>query len=149
MYVATAEHPFEAQLISYFFTYWLDKGRLNDIDKNVYSTPKMSCAVTKRWVNKIQPDFKVLVNGVLEDAAFAQLLYTELGNQQHLDRLTILLARPNGKKGRVRKLSRLFFVLKLQSNFRFTDVPRNHHCGRQNVQKANSARAAPSSEGTG
>ncbi|UKZ58865.1 uncharacterized protein TrAtP1_000187 [Trichoderma atroviride] len=95
------EHPFEAQLISNFFTNWLDKGRLNDLDQFVYSTPKMPCAVTKAWVNKVVPDFQILRNGVLGSAAFPQLLLTELGSQQHQDRLTIMLARLNGRKGRM------------------------------------------------
>lgn len=100
-----AEHVFEGQLISDFFTFWLNEGRLNERDEIVYSTPKMRCAVTKAWVNKVDPAFQIIRNGVRGKAAFPQLLLSELGNQQHLDRLTIMLARVNQRKGRVSKFS--------------------------------------------
>ncbi len=38
-------------------------------------------------------------------ASFVQVLLSELGNQAHLDRLTIYQARPNRKKGSVRPSS--------------------------------------------
>ncbi|KAK1245482.1 hypothetical protein MKX08_005111 [Trichoderma sp. CBMAI-0020] len=52
----------------------------------------MPSAMTKAWISR---------NGVPGNAAFSELLLTELGNQQHLDRLTIMLVRPNQRKRRM------------------------------------------------
>ncbi|EHK22022.1 glycoside hydrolase family 18 protein [Trichoderma virens Gv29-8] len=117
------EHVFEGQLIGDFFTYWLDKGRLNDKDKAIYTTPKMACSVTNEYVSKIRnANYFQLPNyaGNLKKASFGQILMSELGSQAHLDRLTIFQSRPNQRKGLVSRvhISKLQFPFKYSCNLK-------------------------------
>ncbi|KAL6690469.1 glycoside hydrolase family 18 protein [Trichoderma pleuroticola] len=96
------EHPFEGQLISDFFNFWLMEGRLNDIDPTVhYSPPLADCTFINSYINT-QSIFPIKqANGQRrrEDASLPEILLAELGCTDHLDRLAIFLARPNHRKG--------------------------------------------------
>nr|WOD46715.1 hypothetical protein [Trichoderma atroviride] len=92
------EHVFEGQLISIFFTQWLDKGffkRQNPMPSN--PRPKVPCSFTETYIKKtVSPNSWMLKN---KKQPFIQVLLAELGNKEKLDRLAIFKARPNLKKG--------------------------------------------------
>ena len=94
------EHVFEAQLISDFFNWWLDKGQVNK-QQPVPTNPqrRVSCTDIDWYINTADPAFPWQLNGVPKP--FIHLLLTEMGNMVHLDRLTVMLARPNRKKGSI------------------------------------------------
>ncbi|KAH0528005.1 hypothetical protein TsFJ059_002919 [Trichoderma semiorbis] len=98
------EHPFEGQLIPDFFNFWLTKGKLNDIDPTVhYSPPLADCTFIDDFINN-QDLFPIKTSNGLRrpyDAALPEILLSELGCSDHLDRLSIFLARPNHRKGSV------------------------------------------------
>ncbi|KAH7120620.1 hypothetical protein EDB81DRAFT_666993 [Dactylonectria macrodidyma] len=95
------EHVFEGQLIGDFFSEWLDKGEIvKQNPKPENPKPKISCSITEEWILSIQqPVHRWKLNG--NNKPFIQLLMAELGNINHLDRLTIFKARPNAVKGRM------------------------------------------------
>ncbi|PKK46869.1 hypothetical protein CI102_8377 [Trichoderma harzianum] len=98
------EHPFEGQLIPDFFNFWLTKGKLNDIDPTVhYSPPLANCTFIDDFINN-QDLFPIKNSTGLRrpyDAALPEILLSELGCSDHLDRLSIFLARPNHRKGSI------------------------------------------------
>lgn len=110
-----AEHPFEGQLIPDFFNFWLTKGKLNDIDPTVhYSPPLADCTFIDDFINN-QDLFPIKSSTGQRrpyDAALPEILLSELGCSDHLDRLSIFLARPNHRKGSV---SLIFTHLYLQT----------------------------------
>lgn len=64
----------------------------------------LPCDHTETYMAKPYPGAPWQINdnsGKKVDASFTQLLHSELGNESHLDRLTIFLARPNRMKGAV------------------------------------------------
>ncbi|ATY61069.1 glycoside hydrolase family 18 [Cordyceps militaris] len=100
------EHVYEGQLIGDFFTQWLDNGQVrnqNPAPKN--PKQKVPCSWTRQWVKKDDPSYpwNILTAGAKgrKTVSFAHSLLSELGSNTHLDRLTIMLSRPNEKKGRL------------------------------------------------
>ncbi|KAI8659036.1 Chitinase [Fusarium keratoplasticum] len=92
------EHVFEGQLISDFFTQWLDKGQIeNQKPTPSNPTPKVPCNWTVKWILTVNKSWPWKLRG--KPRAFIFLLLSELGNASHLDRLAIFKARPNGMKG--------------------------------------------------
>jgi chitinase len=86
-------------LIGDFFTYWLDQGHLRGEtlhDDQVFT--KLSCDDTEKFIMAGDPNYPW--SGTTQTPLIDTLL-SELGNVAHLNRLTIFLATPNGKKGRV------------------------------------------------
>jgi chitinase len=106
--VHLAEHVFEAQLISDFFTLWLDKGHLNNQNPEPANpTQKFSCSSIKRTTLN-----DVYYNG--NKLVFIRYLMQELGSKRHLDRLTIYKSRPNRAKGAVGRITDNFFFSPLK-----------------------------------
>jgi chitinase len=95
--VILVEHVFEAQLIGDFFTQWLDEGKIKR-QKPETKNPqtKFSCESTLDYV---------LGDTIWGGETFVQYLMHEIGSIEHLDRLTVYKARPNGMKGAVRQCS--------------------------------------------
>ncbi|KAF5676733.1 glycoside hydrolase family 18 [Fusarium denticulatum] len=97
------EHVFEGQIIGRFFSEWLDKGffkKQQPMPAN--PTPKAPCSWTDQWVKTPQknPKWKLKIKGVDNTpVSFAQMLLSELGSEDHLDRLSLLQSRLNRKKG--------------------------------------------------
>jgi chitinase len=101
-----AEHVFEAQLIGMFFEQWLNQGNiLNQYPKPDDPEPKVHRSFLNDWITKGDKSFPWTLpykrrggkNG--EPFNFVEVLLSELGNIQHLDRLSILKNRPNAMKG--------------------------------------------------
>lgn len=91
---------FEGQLIGDFFTWWLDKGEINNqLPPPTTKTQRMSCDDTLEFV--YSADIRWKLPGDLNSTSFFKLLLHELGSIGHLDRLTVMQARPNGMKGSV------------------------------------------------
>ncbi|KAL4901864.1 hypothetical protein BDW74DRAFT_181304 [Aspergillus multicolor] len=57
----------------------------------------MACSITHTFITRSNLKWPWLLNG--RSVPFIDVLLAELGNESHLDRLTILLARPNNMKG--------------------------------------------------
>ena len=101
----SAEHVFEGQIIGDFFSEWLDKGQVrkqNPVPPN--PTPKVPCSWTREWIRakKTNPAWTIKKHkSAPVRASFAEVLLSELGSEEHMDRLTIFLSRPNRKKGNV------------------------------------------------
>ncbi|KAL3479632.1 hypothetical protein BJX99DRAFT_255358 [Aspergillus californicus] len=94
------EHVFEGQLIGDFFDWWLAKGQIkNQSPAPARATIKFSCANSKDYFLNFRSNQPWLLGG--ERVSFMHLIMSELGSINRLDRLTIMLARPNGKKGSV------------------------------------------------
>ncbi|KAH0499712.1 hypothetical protein TgHK011_006887 [Trichoderma gracile] len=92
------EHVFEGQMISIFFSSWLDQGTFPHQNPPVTNPqPKMPCAVTQEYITDFYRGAPWELDG--QKQPFVQLMLAELGNQNTLDRLTIFKARPNRKKG--------------------------------------------------
>ncbi|CAM1509829.1 Fc.00g001640.m01.CDS01 [Cosmosporella sp. VM-42] len=92
------EHVFEGQLIGDFFDRWLVEGKLyNQLPAPANPTQKLNCKWAQDWILISDPTYPWKQGG--GDVAFIQLLLSELGNMERLDRLTIYQARPNMKKG--------------------------------------------------
>ncbi|KAL7815591.1 glycoside hydrolase family 18 protein [Trichoderma gracile] len=92
------EHVFEGQMISIFFSSWLDQGTFPHQNPPVTNPqPKMPCAVTQEYITDVYRGAPWELDG--QKQPFVQLMLAELGNQNTLDRLTIFKARPNRKKG--------------------------------------------------
>ncbi|GFP57664.1 hypothetical protein TASIC1_0009000100 [Trichoderma asperellum] len=95
------EHVFEGQLIGIFFTEWLVKGQVPNQAPSV--TTRSLTTRTCDWVSDYVEGYGPLSvywsypNG--EHGPFSEVLLAQLGKQAHLDRLTILQARPNRMKG--------------------------------------------------
>lgn len=101
-WVLLAEHVFEAQLISDFFSRWLDKGSINgQVPDPVNPAMKFSCTQTEEHV---LTDLNWNTPGLGIDS-FIHYLMAEIGSEARLDRLTIYMARPNRMKGSVCLLS--------------------------------------------
>jgi hypothetical protein len=94
------EHVFEGQLIGDFFTLWLAQGA---VAGGSPGTSKLSCAFTREWITKVKRDSEGHFPWLQGDSgtSFFQYLLQELGSENHMDRLTIYLARPNRKKGAI------------------------------------------------
>lgn len=101
-----AEHVFEGQIIGIFFEQWLEKGNIT----NQYPKPddpkrKVHTSFLDEWITKGANSFpwklpyKKRGNKKGEPFSFVEVLLSELGSIQHLDRLAILKTRPNGMKG--------------------------------------------------
>ncbi|KAM3426153.1 hypothetical protein NHJ13734_009626 [Beauveria thailandica] len=98
------EHVYEGQLIGDFFSQWLDNGQVRNQDpppKN--PKQKVPCSWTDRWAKVADPSYPWNILGLggnsIKSASFVQSILSELGSDTHLDRLTIMLSRPNEKKG--------------------------------------------------
>lgn len=92
------EHVFEGQLIGDFFNWWLDQGQVNNqLPTPINPQSKVPCIFTQTYITAQNNAFPWRLNG--QSVAFIQLLLSELGSIAHRDRLTIMLARPNRKKG--------------------------------------------------
>ena len=94
------EHVFEGQMIGDFFSWWLDRGQV----KNQQPTPitpqsRVPCQFTKDYILKGDAAFPWQLDG--KKSPFIQLLLAELGSMAHPDRLTVMQARPNRKKGNI------------------------------------------------
>jgi chitinase len=95
----TAEHVFEGQLIGDFFTEWLDKGRIvNQDPAPTNPQPKMDCDDTEELILTVNRALFPWTAGT-RSVRFLDLMLAQLGNYAHLDRLTIMKARPNRMKG--------------------------------------------------
>ncbi|KAF9784244.1 hypothetical protein IL306_007712 [Fusarium sp. DS 682] len=100
------EHVFEGQLIGMFFEQWLDQGNItNQYPKPDDPKPKVHSSFLNDWITKGDKSFpwtlpyKRRGSKKGEPFNFVEVLLSELGNIQHLDRLAILKTRPNGMKG--------------------------------------------------
>ncbi|KAG7415033.1 Killer toxin subunits alpha/beta [Fusarium oxysporum f. sp. rapae] len=100
------EHVFEGQLIGMFFEQWLGKGNItNQYPKPDDPMPKVYSSFFDDWIGKGDNSFpwklpyKKRGSKKGEPFNFVEVLLSELGNIQHLDRLAILKTRPNGMKG--------------------------------------------------
>lgn len=103
------EHVFEGQLISDFFDEWLTKGKIkNQLPRPLLAIPRTTCSWIRDYVEK--PTSHPFTVNNKRGAKLVDAMAWELGNIRHMDRLTIMLSRPNGKKGRVR-ISQLFHHL--------------------------------------
>ncbi|SCO15302.1 related to chitinase [Fusarium fujikuroi] len=97
------EHVFEGQIIGRFFSEWLDKGffkKQQPMPAN--PTPKAPCSWTNQWIKTPQnnPKWKLKMGRAgNQQVPFAQMLLSELGSENHLDRLSLLQSRLNRKKG--------------------------------------------------
>lgn len=97
----SAEHVFEGQLIADFFDRWLQNGQiLNQSPAPSSPTTIASCVWTAQYITTTYGGLWTSWSG--ENIPFIKLLLQELGNFANLDRLTIMLKRPNQMKGRVR-----------------------------------------------
>jgi hypothetical protein len=92
-----AEHVFEGQLIGDFFTWWLDQGKANAYAAKSSTSKNISCANTEILFTKFSSTFPWENNGV--KVPFIEQVLYQLGNEDHLDRLTIFMGRPNLRKG--------------------------------------------------
>lgn len=94
----TAEHVFEGQLIGDFFSWWLDKGQINNQDPEPSNPqPKVDCYVSRQYFLEQDDEFPWELDG--DPVPFIELMLAELGSEAHKDRLTILKGRPNRMKG--------------------------------------------------
>jgi chitinase len=97
-----AEHVFEGLLIGDFFTHWLHEGKIvNQKPEAISPSKKLDCSWVKDYILDIDPQNLWFLDRGFVPVAFIYLMLAELGSITHLDRLTIFLARPNGKKGSV------------------------------------------------
>jgi chitinase len=102
-----AEHVFEGQLIGDFFFWWLDQGRIRSQlppPPAGRASTRFSCRDTNDWFLTANPAWPWRHRG--RPARFINLLVAELGSITNLERLTIMLGRPNGKKGTVSFIAR-------------------------------------------
>ncbi|KZN93935.1 hypothetical protein EN45_041220 [Penicillium chrysogenum] len=91
------EHVFEGQLIGDFFTWWLDQGKANAYATKSSTSKNISCANTEDLFTTQDNTFPWKI-GIRSVTFIEQVLY-QLGNVDHLDRLTIFMGRPNLRKG--------------------------------------------------
>ncbi|EXK80363.1 hypothetical protein FOQG_15145 [Fusarium oxysporum f. sp. raphani 54005] len=89
-----------------FFEQWLGKGNItNQYPKPDDPMPKVYSSFFDDWIGKGDNSFpwklpyKKRGSKKGEPFNFVEVLLSELGNIQHLDRLAILKTRPNGMKG--------------------------------------------------
>lgn len=104
--IISAEHVFEGQLIGDFFDLWLNEGKIkNQRPAPASASSKFSCADSREYFLRARPAYPWLLGRTPgaggSPTSFMNLLLSELGSINRLDRLTIMLARPNGKKGSV------------------------------------------------
>lgn len=100
----TAEHVLEGQLIGDFFKQWLPNGQVNKQPVSMTLAPAntIMCSWTKKYVQSVSGGYKQKITGLAKaDQPLIHVLLSKLGCISHLDRLTILMARPNGMKGRL------------------------------------------------
>ena len=99
----TAEHIFEGQIIGDFFDFWLNKGhikRQHPMPDN--PQPKVHTSFVDDWIVKPSASWPLRSQGkLLQKKAFIHTLLAEIGNNIHLDRLSIFRRRPNAMKGRL------------------------------------------------
>ncbi|KAM0553403.1 hypothetical protein ACHAPJ_007417 [Fusarium lateritium] len=94
------EHVFEGQIIGDFFNLWLNFGHVNNqMPPARNPQAKVHATFVRDWITTNSDDWEMEVGGRRERKAFIHHLLAELGNYEHLDRLTILKTRPNGMKG--------------------------------------------------
>ncbi|EED18783.1 bacteriodes thetaiotaomicron symbiotic chitinase, putative [Talaromyces stipitatus ATCC 10500] len=93
------EHVFEGQLIGDFFDQWLEKGRVKNQPARVMlsSASIVDCNWSKEYAMSITRLSWTLPQ--VRPYSIANVMWSELGNVAHLDRLTIFLSRPNQIKG--------------------------------------------------
>lgn len=85
------EHVLEAQTIARFFTNWLPLRATRANQRNCFWVGTYVVLANHYWGTDGSGDFY----------SFARVLMNELGSINHLDRLTVFLARSNGHKGRL------------------------------------------------
>ncbi len=101
----SAEHVFEGQLIGEFFSQWLVYGNIKNQNPRPPNTyPIADCSWTNIYITGTTRSTQTWFDWNNVAVPFINLLLQELGNLQNLDRLTIMLRRPNQVKGRVRGL---------------------------------------------
>ncbi|RYP44871.1 hypothetical protein DL768_008713 [Monosporascus sp. mg162] len=89
------EHVFEAQIVGDFFSSWLDQGQ---VPAQVPAPQSPSAILSCDWTKKyILAGLNWDLDG--KKVPFFRVLLAEMGSLDHLERLTIYLARPNQKKG--------------------------------------------------
>ncbi|KAG6979258.1 Chitotriosidase-1 [Fusarium oxysporum f. sp. conglutinans] len=95
-----AEHVYEAQFLSQFFTTWLVEGKVKRQRPAPGTTVgKVDCKWVSDWIIEADNSYPWEDPAGKEDIfSLLQLLHSELGNMVHQDRLTIALGRLNNKK---------------------------------------------------
>ncbi|KAH8655299.1 hypothetical protein BX600DRAFT_525229 [Xylariales sp. PMI_506] len=93
------EHVLEGQLIGDFFKSWLAGGGVTNQPDSVILAPAqtVSCNLIEEYIQETDHIYFTDSDG--KQVPFIELLLSELGNESHLDRLAILMARPNRMKG--------------------------------------------------
>ncbi|KAH7309224.1 hypothetical protein B0I35DRAFT_398631 [Stachybotrys elegans] len=97
--VYQTEHVFEGQLIGDFFTFWLNRGHINNQSPMPSNpTPKLSCGTfLEQYLLRANTAFPWMLGPVR--VPFIHLMLAELGSERHQNRLTIFKGRPNRMKG--------------------------------------------------
>ncbi|CAG8071629.1 unnamed protein product [Penicillium olsonii] len=94
------EHVFEGQLVGDFFTHWLAEGEI--VNQNPAPTSRartLKCDDSLKYVFNDKRWPSTDYRGKPVTLTFFHIMLRELGSNEHLDRLTIFKARPNGMKG--------------------------------------------------
>jgi chitinase len=99
----TAERIFEGQIIGDFFDFWLNKGHIKrQLPMPDNPQPKVHTSFVDDWIVKPSASWPLQSQGkLLKNKAFVHTLLAEIGNNIHLDRLSIFRKRPNAMKGRL------------------------------------------------
>ncbi|KAL4900878.1 hypothetical protein BDW74DRAFT_182461 [Aspergillus multicolor] len=96
------KHVFAGQLIGDFFDWWLAQGRIkNQLPAHASPRSKLSCADSLLYLLAANTNLPWRLPGATKDTPVINLLLSEPGSKNDLDRLTIMLARPNGKMSRM------------------------------------------------
>ncbi|OQE20207.1 hypothetical protein PENFLA_c017G00789 [Penicillium flavigenum] len=94
------EHVFEGQLVGDFFTHWLAEGEIvNQTPAPTSRARTLKCDDSLKYVFNDKRWPSTDYRGKPVTLTFFYIMLRELGSNEHLDRLTIFKARPNGMKG--------------------------------------------------